>query len=169
LHEHLLAQVGIGQSALQLSLADSQTLVRLLSQAHSEIKYAALPQLPLELALLTFAVPSEPTVIQTTTVTQEKIIEKPQTPVASIKKEPEDGSTLWESLISVVKRENHSLAGIMRGCQLQDMDETTITISTAYAFHKDKLENLTARAILSKASKTITGKDMAIAVVLKTK
>jgi DNA polymerase-3 subunit gamma/tau len=57
LHQLLLSKVGVGtpdSKAVTLSLEDLRSLLSLLSKAAGESKYAVLPQLPLELAIVTW-------------------------------------------------------------------------------------------------------------------
>lgn len=57
LHEVLLSKVGVGTAEgknVALSLDEMKSLLTLLSKAASESKYAVLPQLPLELAIVTW-------------------------------------------------------------------------------------------------------------------
>lgn len=69
LHQKLLSESGVmsqesGVTAIKLSLVEIRMLIGLLSRASSEVKYAVLPQLPLEMVIIEWCggakVPEEP-------------------------------------------------------------------------------------------------------------
>lgn len=66
LHEILLGEMGLSQNTkykipnIKYSLADIQSLVALFSEAYRETKYAVIPQLPLELAIVAWCQGNEP-------------------------------------------------------------------------------------------------------------
>lgn len=145
LHQELLMQVGIKNSEFRIE--EIKDLVELLTKAHQEIKYAVLPQLPLELVIVEYALSGSMPV----TVVEEK-------------KENRD---FWFAFLDAVKKESHTIAGVLRGCHLVRYDDTEVVIETKHSFHKNRLEERPAKEILEKAYKEATGKDVKVRVVLK--
>ncbi len=176
LHEELLAKVGIAEEGKVSSLTLSQIkdLVGLLSRAHAELKYAILPQLPLELSILEWgSQKAEDT--QTNTKSDTK---KPGNmhafgfdSVAGGSKDShlfsDPKTNLWQAIIEKVKPYNHSVAGLLRGCRLESFSDKNVTIGTGFKFHKEKLEENKTRALLEKVCKELTGKDIRVAVMMK--
>jgi DNA polymerase-3 subunit gamma/tau len=75
----------------------------------------------------------------------------------------------WKNLISEMKKYNHTVAGVLRGCTIKSYADHTLVIQTAYKFHKERLDDMKNREALLKISKLLTGKDVAITVELKGK
>ncbi|MBI2465397.1 DNA polymerase III subunit gamma/tau [Candidatus Shapirobacteria bacterium] len=150
LHKNLLAKLEIESSQWNspLEIDEIKNLVQLLTKAHQEIKYAPLPQLPLELAIIEFAQRSQNQVEQQHT-------------------QPNSDTAFWYQLIDAVKQHNHSLAGVLRGCKMKSMDDKNLVIETPYKFHKEKLEDKKILELLGKTVQEITGNAIEVLVVLK--
>src|SRR5690606_30391779 len=71
---------------------------------------------------------------------------------------------LFGKLIDSVKQENHSIAGILRGCSLVEVGDSALTVSTAYKFHGDKLSEEKARKVIEKCASAIIGKSVTLQV-----
>lgn len=199
LHEVLLQTIGIEESTptLKLSVEEIQNLVSLLSEAYAQIKYAVIPQLSLELAVVAWCNTGQreeltkrekteqddkPTIhtllkkqhaIQVKTILtggEKKSTEKPE-PQGSqndIASHPtEAGSNLLENLIYKIKPQNHSLTGVLRGCKILAMTDTQVVIEAPYAFHKERLEEAKSFTLIEQAIQEITGKMQKIVVELK--
>lgn len=145
LHGELLVQVGLENS--EPKIEEIKRLVELLSKAYQEIKYAVLPQLPLELVIVEYALSGSMPV----TVVEEK----------------KDNRDFWFAFLDAVKKESHTIAGVLRGCHLVRYDNTEVVIETRHSFHKNRLEERPTREILEKALKEATGKDVKVLVALK--
>jgi DNA polymerase-3 subunit gamma/tau len=197
LHNLLLIHSGIKKEepAFTFTLSEIQMLVLLFQQAYKDAKYAVIPQLPLELAVVIWceqekeAVLSSVASIPSKKVTLDLVIKKeknlkvqqilkPQEKKAevqatfSVKQEDisnaDSGSAqVLENIIYKVKPLNHSLAGLLRGCTLTKMEEQDVFIETAYKFHKEKIMETKNIVMLEKALKELTGKEMRVVVELK--
>lgn len=165
LHNNLLFKAGV-ESAMQnsefgihnlgLTIEQIKRLIELLSKAHSELKYAVLPQLPLELAIVEWgSVPATARLDETPKITQQNI--------TGYSKD----DALWTALIGKVKAYDHSIAGVLRGCSIKSYDGKSLIIEANFKFHKDKLNESKTQKILEKASKEITKKNIKIEVVLR--
>lgn len=154
LHEILLVRVGIKNSELNLEfrIEELTKLVELLSKAHQEIKYAVLPQLPLELAIVEWIAGQNDSL-----------------PASEVDRDGKGNSDFWKQFIEKVKQHNHSLAGVLRGCGILRYDEKELIIETPFKFHKEKLEEKKARVILEKVCQEVIGKELKVSIVLTEK
>lgn len=166
LHEELLIQLGItsSKSNVIFTAEEIKQLIELLTRAHSELKYAVLPQLPLELAIVEWGLRAqnnaEPYAEQHGIKAQsDRDREKPSA--------DQDGLGLWQQLIQKVKSYNHSVAGVLRGCVLKSYDGKKLIIETGYKFHKERLEEKKTHEILEKVAEETVGKKVKVSVVLK--
>jgi DNA polymerase-3 subunit gamma/tau len=199
LHNSLLFKVGIevasGSSALtvdnlKLEVGEIKKLIQLLSQAKSELKYAVLPQLPLELVIAEWGTSEvmspvaglssvnvsaassiravgnssfavvHPPVQKTETATMPKLTQQEM-------EKYNENDALWNALIDKVKTFNQSVAGVLRGCSIKSYDGKTLLLHTNFKFHKDKLSEAKTQEILKNACKEVTKKNVKIEIVLK--
>jgi len=206
LHNSLLSKAGVevisGSSTftvdnLKLEIGEIKKLIELLSQAKSELKYAVLPQIPLELVIVEWGlqtqknaeqnVPVEPaqTVQRNsalnsvvfgdrTTISKQNQNSKGTQVVGMQPKLTQqelekysENDALWNALIDKVKSFNHSVAGVLRGCSIKSYDGKTLLLQTNFKFHKDKLSEEKTQAILKNACKEVTKKNVKIEIVLK--
>lgn len=196
LHNSLLLKAGvesIGQNS-KLEIPELKRLIELLSEAKGELKYAALPQLPLELVIVEWGIKSvsvdagpvksnpsrqgshslhavgSPSSFATRSSVQ-KLDEtaaniQPKIIQQDISKYSENDA-LWQALIDKVKAYNHSVAGVLRGCSIKSYDAKTLLLQTNFKFHKDKLSEIKTQDLLNKACQEVTKKNVRIEVVLK--
>jgi len=73
----------------------------------------------------------------------------------------------WNNLINEMKKYNHTVAGVLRGCMIKSYADQELVIQTSYTFHKERLDDMKNREALLKISKLLTGKDIEIKVELK--
>lgn len=198
LHEMLLGKVGTGEYPKNMpdfSLEDISSLINSFSQAYQQVKYAPIPSLPLELAVVTWCqqedVPSEnssspsdkPTMKETRTKEQNLKVKqvlsgiKPEVkkPVVTssvqtdLPKDAKDNAVLLDNIIYKIKEHNVSVAGVLRSCVVQSVSDDSVVFQTAYTFHKERLEDGKSRELLERVLKEITGKNLRASVQLKTK
>ena len=170
LHEMLLVEVGISQTSefriqnSELTIEEIKELVELLSKAYGELKYAVLPQLPLELAIVAWGLAK-----RNTQSVDKKASLHTGASKSAFRAEPPTSQmdNFLQELINRVKMHNHSIAGILRGCGLKSYDNKKIVLETGYKFHKERLEEKKTIEILEKAIKEISGKPVGVSVVLK--
>jgi DNA polymerase-3 subunit gamma/tau len=70
------------------------------------------------------------------------------------------------SLISLVKQDNHSIAGILRGCKLISIHDGKVHFETKYKFHKDRLNEAKVRSILDKRASELLKENVQVVVNL---
>jgi DNA polymerase-3 subunit gamma/tau len=75
---------------------------------------------------------------------------------------------LMEHMMYVIKKHNHTLAGVLRGCEIASMTDEQVVIQTKFSFHKERLEQHEAIDQITSAIRSITGKDMKVVVQLIT-
>lgn len=73
----------------------------------------------------------------------------------------------WQVYILEIKQYNHTIAGVLRSCQISQFDKEKLVIETAYKFHKERLSDVKILAVLESVCKTLTGKPVKVEVVLK--
>lgn len=195
LHETLLADIGVKKQETNskkqdFSIEEIKELVQLLTRAHGEIKYAVLPQLPLEMVIIEWGqtgIMNYESGIKEGTEKSIRHSGEPSATPESPKKEPKIGDSagqlpttqtqrapkkgeenLLGQLIDQVKITNQSVAGLLRGSQAHAKGNEII-IEAQYQFHKDKLSEPKSLEILENAGEAITGKKMKVSVILKIK
>ncbi len=162
LHEELLLKVGVlnNNSKIKLSIEDISKLMKLMIKANMDLRYSPIPQLPLEIALIEWSIKDEE---------KKEIKEKVY---KDIKKnetilETQKTTDFWQSLIDGVKQHNHSIAGVLRGCNLASVDDNKIVIETSFKFHKEKLDEPKIREIIEKTTEEIGNKRLDLSVNIK--
>jgi DNA polymerase-3 subunit gamma/tau len=160
LHEALLNKVN-GEYQ-EISLSDLVKLVELISESYSRIKYAALPQLPLEIAIVEWEI-------------QDSVIEKTEdnTTIPKVAtnsdKNTDKNDRILKDLIDAVKVNNFSVAGVLRGCVIESFDGKSMIISAAYKFHKERLEEKSVHELIEKNISDIIGNKVKVSFNLKTR
>ncbi len=80
---------------------------------------------------------------------------------------PEWLQAFWKGIISEMRSHNHTIAGVLRGCMIRSYDRKHLQIQTAYAFHKEKLEESKTKQALEAVCRELTGKPVSVSIVLK--
>jgi len=73
------------------------------------------------------------------------------------------------ALIDAVKKDNHSIAGILRGCRLTEIADGRVQFETKYKFHKDKLSEAKANSVLDMRASEILKEKVRVVVNLTDK
>jgi len=158
LHSNLISQVDGG--AFTLSLNETKELIEKLVGAHMSLRYSVLPQLPLELLIVEWSSMGE------NSLTPEAI-DSPETvtvPKASSQAASKDDKILLD-LIALVKRENFSIAALLRDSKIEKFDEKKLTLTTKYKFHKERLSEAKTIELLEKNLKELTGKSVKVVIL----
>ncbi len=213
LHEDMLTQIqGKGKESV-FSLDEIKILFALLARANGEMKYAVLPQLPLELVILEWCagtanasplvagenIESAPMAVVVEDITvktlrkqvgdmkrKEALYGAPkkdqnadadkvviETTTVELMKTAGNEVTkdwldlFWKNLINEMKKHNHTVAGLLRGCTIKSFSKEHLVIEAGYKFHKERLDDTKNRESLLKIAKALTGNDMEIEVELK--
>ncbi len=75
--------------------------------------------------------------------------------------------TFLPELILRIKKDNFSIAGVLRGCRLISLKDGKVHLMTSFKFHKDKLEENKAREIVEQKSQELLGRKVELIVDLK--
>lgn len=158
-HVALLVKAGVDLKAKDSSLDvnDLKTLMILLAKAHTDIRYAVLPVLPLEIAIIEWEMKKDGA--------SENFVPSPRKNPS-----PASGSSsknLLEDLIIKIKPYNHSIAGVLRGCTLKKYDGKEMVIETKYKFHKERLQEPEAHSIIEKVCREIARTPVTVSVLLR--
>jgi DNA polymerase III subunit gamma/tau len=201
LHNSLLHKAGVenilGTGLIldnsKLEIFEIKKLIELLSEAKSELKYAVLPQIPLELVIVEWGIKSEekdagpaelhprptssvaplpsgarqgaPALVTRPSINETKNVQS-NVVQQDLSKYSENGA-LWTALIDNVKNQNHSVAGVLRGCVIKSYDGKILLLETNFKFHKEKLSEIKTMELLNKACKEVTKKNVKIEIELK--
>lgn len=169
LHVLLLSKVGVVNSSgkahveYKLTMQDIKRLVELLSKAHSELRYAVLPQLPLELAIIEWGMIEEN--YESRSMNHELKEEKSTSAEKKPRVQTQDG--FLDQVIQKVKQENYALAGVLRGCMQKSFDGNTLVLETRFKFHKDRLSDTASLELLGKISSEVAGNPVKVLVLLQ--
>lgn len=194
-HALLLVKAGIEEIVSDeedlFSLEEVKTLITLFSKAYGDIKYAVLPQIPLELAIIEYMnTIGEQDSARDLDVSQQKNLSstlvansavhatQPVTPSPTRKARipvkdsqlvsvASSQNDLWLQFIESIKAQNFSLAAVLRSCLPKGVDKTSLTIEAAYKFHRDKLSEEKAKVLLETAWRKLTGNSVQVSIVLK--
>ncbi|MBI3495311.1 DNA polymerase III subunit gamma/tau, partial [Candidatus Berkelbacteria bacterium] len=125
----------------KMELGLAKTIEELLN-ASAHLKYAPIPQIPLELAIVR---------ITGTVAPGEYVnVDSPkQTKPLKRYDEPIDADR-WRILIDTLKPHNHSLAALIASCS-GELAGTELIVYVKFKFHKDKILEAGNRAIIEKA------------------
>ncbi len=167
LHVNLIEQVERRENP-----KETKKMLELLIGSYGSVRFALLPQLPLELAIVEWCSVEEDH-LKVEVEAKEKVIEKK----TEVKKEkPEEipsskGSSgndnILENLIKQVQKENVSVAGVLRGCKLVSFDGSELILSTGFAFHKEKLTDAKVKDLIEKNLENELGKVVNFEIIMK--
>lgn len=73
----------------------------------------------------------------------------------------------WKNLLNEMKKYNHTVAGVLRGCMIKSYADQKLIIQTSYKFHKERLDDMKNREALLNICKLLTGKEIEITIELK--
>ena len=215
LHTLLIRNINGQVQNYNFDLPQIKSLIELFSQAYQDTKYAVIPQLPLELAVVEWCSQTDDTNrhpeldsgsqqkdsgsesgmtdinIRNDKVhtmdsllkkeknmkvqavlrgdKEEKVVVKKSDDSYNQEKltEKQVAERLMDNLIFKVKPYNHSVAGVLRGCSITLITDIQVIFTTAYKFHKEKLEEIKTKQVLEQALKEITGKNLKVMIELK--
>jgi DNA polymerase-3 subunit gamma/tau len=176
IREHLLSDPSTGQSAL------IDTLSRLLEvpAAHDPERYLEIVLLRSQTGKLDIApaVQSEPepAVSKPATVAERPTPPQPDTPKSAAPKpeapkQPQpSGLALdmasWPSVLEALKQRYNTLYGVVRMAEPRFIDDQTVELAFAFAFHQKRINEKSNRQIISDIMHQLTGKSITLVCVL---
>lgn len=152
-----------------------QTLLSLLDEAYKDLKGAVLPQLPLEIAVIEYSIEDmEPRIIPPEEKEKASVLERPvhsedkkesSVPQVTGRKEPaNDLPNLFRQLVDSVNSENKILAGLLRGCKIEDSSNGTFVIKAPSTFHLGKLAETKNSDVIHVHMRKLLQKEVAIEI-----
>ncbi len=173
LHDQLLIKSNLkeGTEVLDISISQIKRLLELINISYGQLRFSVLPQLPLEIAVLDYLSSGESetsvnnlkavvSIEKETEITAQPVTEPVQSEYHA------DGRKIIGKLIDAVKVENHSLAGILRGCTVVGVKKGVMTVSSKFKFHGERLSDPKAKKLIEKCASDILKKPITIEVVI---
>lgn len=173
LHEQLLIKNKLkeGNEIIDLNITQIKKLLELIDVSYSQLRFTVLPQLPLEIAVLDFFssdkdmsvvenVHAEVTVEKTEEITAQPVTESVQSEYHA------DGRKVIVKLIDAVKKENHSVAGILRSCSVVGVKKGVMTIGSKFKFHGERLSDPSVKKLLEKCATEVMKKPTKVEIVI---
>lgn len=157
---------------LTFSLSELKELVEKFNNAYKEIALSVLPQIPLELAVIELTMTEDVKMVEKKVIGEDKGIASDSVPTER-KIKPHlrqnqpvtsdshttastDTKDLLYQVIDGIKKDNFTVAGILRSCKILDLNGSTMSIVAPFKFHKEKLEDVkTLRSIEAISSKIL--------------
>lgn len=79
----------------------------------------------------------------------------------------EDVKNKWDDIVAEVRPHNHSLFGFLQAMKPKSATDATLTISTKYGFHKERINDTKNRKIIEDAIQKVVGKRLSITCELE--
>lgn len=156
------------------SVSELSTLIKMVSTAYSEGKQAAIPHLPLEIAVIEYCMGAKevPAQIAPTVASVKQTI--PAVAVQTAKSAPVSTGVLtlekltehWPDIIAELKKHNHSISGVMRSTRPKSVVGDIVTVEAFFTFHKDKLSESKTRDLLNGVFYSLFGEKIKVEIVL---
>lgn len=149
-------------------IGEAKKLLELLIRSYSSIKYALLPQLPLELAIVEWC--SEADIkpqLSSKEVGVELKTEKKVVTENKPSKSISGNDNILENLIKQIQKENVSVAGVLRGCKVESFNDGKLILSTSFAFHKEKLSDRRVVDIIEEVLESELKQKVKFGIVMK--
>ncbi|MBI4091564.1 hypothetical protein HY419_02295, partial [candidate division WWE3 bacterium] len=159
--------------ASKMTSSELAEIIDLFLKSATELKSSVIPQLPLELAAVSF---SERGVAETPTETA-SLLKESEEKDSFAKDYPDDAVNVsldsiidkWSEILKEVKPFNHSVEALLRACRPAQLGKNFLVLEVAYAFHKERLEFPKNREIVEKVIANIFGSRIKLKCVLKHK
>jgi DNA polymerase III gamma/tau subunit len=164
-----------------LTVSNIKDLLTLSNEAYSELRLSVIPQLPLELMSVKFCIIDSPKENQESGIRSQKAEEQgvlrpviarnemtKQSQTISQKPEKIDRTNILPRLIDVVNMANKPAAALLRSCKGAVLEGETLTISTPFPIHAERLKSEKVLPDLLKSAETFLGKNIEIAIKIAT-
>ncbi len=159
----MLAKIGVEKEGIEeiqsLDIGQLKNLINLFSRVFGEIKFAPLPQLPLELTVVEWGG------LEMTNDKWQEANEKEQTkknnPTALKQIEEK-----WEKILAEIKPLNHSVEALLRSARPWKIDGDVLILEVFYKFHKERLETEKCRSIVEEVISQFLGNPIKLKCIL---
>lgn len=189
LRRMLLIQAGLDKQSIDIDIPRTEEgviseLLDDLQKAYSDMKFSPIVQLPLELVVVKWTVikqdqrlnikdkqsllsrklesQNEKEVIENNNENKKTSLKVFSSGVTRANVNPKESDELLKKLIDVVKKDNHSLAGILRSCKIGNITSKSFELITPYKFHKNKLIEEKSQNIIESRSLEVFGHKLSV-------
>lgn len=159
----------------QFETSELKKLLDLVNKSYSDIKFSVLPQIPLELVVVEWCLAGR-VQNQEQTKREEKPVKTKNEELTTKNEKGHDmfaknakSDNFMAAFLSQVKKDNHSIAGVLRGCRLVGIEKDTVQFETKYKFHKDRLSDPKISTILDNRASEILKEKVRVVVNLTNK
>jgi len=170
----LLENFGVAENEtggdINLSMEEVKILINLFSRAYFELKFAVIPQLPLEMVVVEWGENRKLDVGGGKPFGSELRAEPLDRGAGNGKLEGEERKTAnftlssvvtkWPEILERVKPLNHSVQAFLRATRPLAIDGDFLILEVFYKFHKDQLERDQCRRIFEKAASEVLGSEV---------
>ncbi|MBI2020818.1 DNA polymerase III subunit gamma/tau [Candidatus Daviesbacteria bacterium] len=178
--------------AEQFTISKLNSSLEILQEAFEKIKFASIPQLPLELAVVEICGESAKGKVQSgksvddklevgsekleSEVRNENSTVPPQDPTSHLPPPTSNSDSAevlklkekWEFVLETIRPYNFSLEALLRTTKINDCSETTIILEVPYSFHQRILETPKNRDMLEGILSEVIGRAIKISTILGT-
>ncbi len=197
LRDLLFIQAGAGEELVEAGEEDYQKMVaqasalgrnpllkfiELLVDAYTDMRYAVIPQLPLEIALVNFGLSDTfSRASGKSAVTGNNFVEDTGYQAEPVKNPEKVGNVgenssanseivpQWPAVLERIRPLNHSIEALLKSARPKKLEEKTLVLEVFYRFHKDQLELTRNRSIIEKVVADVLGSPRKIKCVLASK
>ena len=154
----ILSEYGVEEGQVEVNLTGEQAkeLIDLLTSAYTEMKFAVIPQLPLEMAVIEWSYSAK------ASKDKEGKISLP----SNAKFILEEIQAKWPAILEKVKLLNHSVLAFLKACRPKAIEGNFLVLEVFYKFHKDQLESEKCRQIFEKAASEVLNGEVLLKCVL---
>lgn len=136
-------------------VADAVGLIKGLEEAYERSRTSAVPQLPLEIFVITL---NPKQILNPNPQTPKPEDPKPvKQGLGKGKFKLEDVQAKWQEILKTVRPKNHSVEALLRSTRPVEFDGEELALEVFYKFHKDKLESERCRQIVEEAVGEVFG------------
>ncbi len=165
--EQLLIAYFDNPKASTWTIGDIRRAIGILSSAWEQYRFALVPTLPLELAVVEYG--QKDLAVQPSAHTSGKTSFTPATASTAVTSSKSAGivSTSWDAILDAIKPHNNSLVGVLRSCKPVEFEGGVVTIESPYKFHSDRINEPKIRDLVAKVISDVIGSQVSIKIILK--
>ncbi|MEK7609349.1 MAG: DNA polymerase III subunit gamma/tau [Patescibacteria group bacterium] len=161
----------MASQAQTLPVRFTVSLISGFSEAKKNMDRYPLPQMAVEVALINLLSGESSMVNQSQPVVSHAPISNVQITKQSTVSDDKNILELilskWPEIINEVRPHNHSLSGFLLGMKPSQASANSLTLSTKYSFHRDRLSELKNKKIIEEAVHKATGQKLFLNCVLE--
>jgi DNA polymerase-3 subunit gamma/tau len=137
--EKLRKDLIVNSSGLKTS--EIKKILELLNEAYASVKFAVVPQLPLELAVVEWSLEDTNQEVDNNSVasSKQKVESRPDNKFQAKISNLSQSSDFLKELIDEVHKKDKRVAAFLRSCRSAEVDKSVLILSTPYAIHAKKL------------------------------